>query len=162
MLRNTSKWGYSILFVYLAGSPSPTTTNRGRMLAPLPFCVLTKAIHPHRQGHRRKKEETNMKRLLLLSALALSLHATSWAYDFEVDNIQYTILSFDKMTVEVSGLSDDSVTEVVIPETVEYRSRTLTVTSIGNSAFFNCTSLSHVTIGNNVITISKEAFAYCI
>jgi len=35
------------------------------------------------------------------------------------------------------------------------------VTSIGNSAFYNCTSLNSVTIGNGVTSIGDQAFSYC-
>lgn len=35
------------------------------------------------------------------------------------------------------------------------------VTSIGKWAFFNCASLTDITIGNNVTSIDEEAFAYC-
>ncbi len=36
------------------------------------------------------------------------------------------------------------------------------VTSIGSSAFYNCTRLINVTIGNGVASIGKDAFYYCI
>ncbi|MCD8041421.1 MAG: leucine-rich repeat domain-containing protein, partial [Clostridia bacterium] len=35
------------------------------------------------------------------------------------------------------------------------------VTSIGNSAFYNCTSLTSITIGSSVTSIGSYAFAYC-
>ena len=35
------------------------------------------------------------------------------------------------------------------------------VTSIGNNAFYNCTGLTRVTIGNSVTSISASTFAYC-
>ena len=50
---------------------------------------------------------------------------------------------------------------VVIPEEVILEERTLKVTRIENNAFWECTSLSSVTIGNNVTTIGNEAFYGC-
>ncbi len=97
---------------------------------------------------------------LLMSFMLLCV-AQTWAYDFEVDNIQYTITSFDDLTVKVSGLSDKTAAEVVIPETVEYRDRTLTVTSIGTSAFGDCVYLINVSIGNSVTSISSHSFQNC-
>ncbi len=64
-----------------------------------------------------------MKRLLLLSALALFLTTTLWA--FEVDGINYTA-SGSEATVSSGSYSG----EMVIPETVTYEGNTYTVTSI--------------------------------
>ena len=52
--------------------------------------------------------------------------------------------------------------DVVIPETVVYNEIPYSVTSIGNSAFYNCSDLTSVTIPNSVTTISSEAFLNCI
>ena len=51
--------------------------------------------------------------------------------------------------------------KIVIPETVEYEGVTCHVTSIGSSAFCECSGLTSVTIGNSVTSIGNYAFSYC-
>ena len=47
---------------------------------------------------------------------------------------------------------DTEITNLIIPNSV---------TSIGNSAFANCSGLTSVTIGNSVTSIGSSAFSYC-
>ena len=60
-------------------------------------------------------------------------------------------------TATVTGPVDKTVTSITIPETVTIDNTTYTVTSIGNSAFSGCTSLTTVTLGQ-VINIGGYAF----
>lgn len=53
-----------------------------------------------------------------------------WGYDFEYEGLAYNILSTADLTVRWVDVVDDSMTEVVIPEQVEYRGRKLTVTEL--------------------------------
>lgn len=55
-----------------------------------------------------------------------------WGYDFEYEGLAYNILSTADLTVRWVDVVDDSMTEVVIPEQVEYRGRKLTVTELYN------------------------------
>lgn len=80
------------------------------------------------------------------------------AYDFEVDGIAYTITSFTDLTVGVAQLVKNDVSEITIPETVEYRNISLKVTSIMNEAFINNSKLTKVSLPNTIISIGKEAF----
>ena len=50
---------------------------------------------------------------------------------------------------------------VVIPEEVTYMGSTRKVTSIGNHAFYSCSSLTSVTIPNSVTSIGGYAFYQC-
>ena len=54
-----------------------------------------------------------------------------------------------------------SETEVIIPSTVENNGITYTVTSIGTSAFYNCRSLTLITIPSTVTSIGSSAFYNC-
>ena len=66
-------------------------------------------------------------------------------------------LTFDKKTGTVTNC-DPSVTKANIPHTI----KGVTVTSIGDQAFYNCTSLTSVTIPDSVTSIGDRAFRYCI
>ena len=111
-----------------------------------------------------------MKKLrLLFSALALLLCSTSLlAHDFAVDGIYYQITSEEDLTVEVTFegderwfFSDEYFGSVTIPETVTYNGNTYSVTSIGSSAFYDCSGLTSVIIPNSVTNIGSEAFSAC-
>ena len=111
-----------------------------------------------------------MKRLKsMFATLAMLLCSFSAsAHDFEVDGIYYNITDSEKLTVEVtyrgsyhSDYSNEYTRNVVIPETVTYESKTYSVTSIDNSAFYYCTSLTSVTIPNSVTSIGYDAFRNC-
>ncbi len=113
-----------------------------------------------------------MKRLFLLSALALFLcSAHSWAYSFKEGDIYYNITSeedADVKTVEVTwgGSNAKSGTDaytgtVTIPETVEHEETEYTVTGVGYCAFYGCTGLTSIVIGDNVTYIGEQAFDGC-
>ena len=102
----------------------------------------------------------------LLTTIAVLLGSVmANAHDFEVDGIFYDILSSTDLTVKVTyeGYSSNSYKEeysgvVIIPSSVTYNSRTYSVTSIGGYAFYDCSSLTSVTIPNSVTSIGNNAF----
>lgn len=75
---------------------------------------------------------------LLITVAVLLCSVTANAYDFEVDGIYYNILSASDLTVCVTSGDNKYTGEVIIPSTVTYKSRTLTVKAIGGHAFENC------------------------
>ena len=106
---------------------------------------------------------TLVRNLLMLAAV-LSISANTLAYDFEVDGIYYNILSAQDKTVEVTYKEYSNATysgDVVIPEQVQYNEKLYSVTTIGEWAFFGCSSLASVTIPESVTSIDDGAFLGC-
>ena len=90
--------------------------------------------------------------LLTLAGVAAS------AQTFEVDGINYNVLSEAEGTVEVT--SGDYSGDVVIPAEVTYDGSTYSVTAIGERAFYECGDLVSVDM-QGVTTIGGEAFRSC-
>ena len=104
---------------------------------------------------------------LMLLAIMLASAALANAHDFEVDGIYYSInYQGTKATVTYKGnsfsqYSDEYSGSVVIPASVTYNGTTYPVTSIGDYAFYGCSSLTSVYIRNSVTTIGGYAFYNC-
>jgi len=107
----------------------------------------------------------------LMAGLLSMAGASAYAHDFEVANadgktIYYVKESSTTVAVSYQGSNYDSYSNeytgnVVIPETVTYNRKTYSVTSIGESAFYECSGLTSVTIPNSVTSIDDYAFYYC-
>ncbi|MBO5788082.1 MAG: leucine-rich repeat domain-containing protein, partial [Bacteroidaceae bacterium] len=103
----------------------------------------------------------------LFTALLLMVATVATAHDFEVDGIYYAIISSTNKTVEVtfkgnsSSYYDEYRGNVVIPKNVTYNNETYNITSIGDEAFYGCSALTSVTIGNSVTSIGWGAFEDC-
>ena len=102
-----------------------------------------------------------MKKLVTL-LLALVATTALWAEDFSAGGIYYNILTDKTNEVEVtSGSSKKYSGSVTILSTVTYNGTTYSVTSIGDWAFYECSGLTSVTIGNSVTEIGEFAFDGC-
>ena len=86
---------------------------------------------------------------------------TASSQTFEVEGLQYTILSFTEMTVSVKKGNNDPIGDLVIPATVTYGEETFRVTSIEKRAFSNCNSLTSINIPESVTSIEQYAFSGC-
>jgi hypothetical protein len=102
-----------------------------------------------------------MKKIIFLFVFAILLPMGASAYDAEIGGICYNF-SGDEATVTYRDNSGNSYSgAIVIPESVPYGGKVYRVTSIGNSAFFNCSGLTAITIPDRVTIIDLWAFANC-
>ena len=93
---------------------------------------------------------------------------TALAYNFKSDGLYYNILSETDRTVEVTyydyknnSYYNDAYGDIEIPSKLIYDRKTYKVTSIGKYAFYKCSGLTSVTIGNSVTSIGISAFYNC-
>lgn len=96
---------------------------------------------------------------MLLVAWCCTMGA--WAYDFEANGIYYGITSTADKTVEVVVGDAQYSGDVTIPATVAYDGITYRVTSIGEHAFYDCSSLASIVISEGVTSIGDYAFFNC-
>lgn len=83
------------------------------------------------------------------------------AYDFVDNGIQYTITSFTDLTVSATGLEDKTISELVIPEKVEYSGRTLKVYSIGYGFVKGNDKVQKIIIIPSLRSVGDYAFSNC-
>ncbi len=94
-----------------------------------------------------------------MAMLWLSISAS--AYDFEVDGIAYDILSVQDLTCSVTSGDTEYSGNIIIPASVKFQNRELSVISIGKNCFKGCTKLLSVNIPSSVKSIGEYCFADC-
>ena len=105
-----------------------------------------------------------MKRKLLLLLATLAIVANAWCLartTFISNGITFNITSTNPATVEVISNNQVYSGDISIPTTVEYGETSYAVTAIVNAAFYNCSSLTSITIPSSVTAIGNEAFWGC-
>ena len=90
----------------------------------------------------------------------------SLAHHFEINGVFYNVISTTEVEVTYKGslyyeFYDEYNGSVVIPSLVEYGGFTYSVTSIGDEAFYGCSGLTSIEIGNSVTSIGDFAFRNC-
>ena len=107
-----------------------------------------------------KKITTTIMAVLMVFTVCMIPADTATAYsrtDMEwTDVVEGGAIYFDEATGKIANC-DESVTSVVIPEEING----VSVTSIGDSSFYYCKSLTSITIPNSVTSIGEEAFSSC-
>ena len=101
-----------------------------------------------------------MKKIIFAICTLLCANVLSAQTTFTIGDLTYGVISTNPPQVEVHD-ANLSITTANIPETVTYNETTYSVTSIEEWAFYNCSSLTSVTIANSVISIGNDAFYNC-
>lgn len=112
-----------------------------------------------------------MKRIILAALIALTVHASAFAYDFIENGFAFNILKDGtvSLTNKVKDFSYDKLPEqaltyngaVTVPASVKHAGKTYKVSSIGRNAFFDCRSVTSVVISEGIRTVEEDAFYYC-
>ena len=97
----------------------------------------------------------------LFTALLLLCATIASAEEATINGIKYELITKAKTAKVIAG-SSKYTGDVIIPASVDYNGTTYSVTSIGESAFEDCTGLASITIPNSVTSIGEYAFEDCI
>ena len=124
----------------------------------LPKKVLLKLII-YKQYFMNKHLPNSLRALFLSQAVLLSLPML--AVEVMIDGINYELDAKVKQATVIQMNGGLYSGKVVIPESVEFKGISHSVDSIGSSAFYGCSGLTSVTIGNNVTSIGSSAFYGC-
>ena len=104
------------------------------------------------------KKYTALMATLILSVF-FSIVAS--AYDVEVDGIYYNLVPNGNVA-EVAKGDNEYKGDITIPSSIKVNDTEYSVTSVGNSAFEDCISLTSITIPNSVTSIAGYAFNGCM
>ena len=103
----------------------------------------------------------SLRALFLSLAVLLSLPVLAVVKVFEIDGINYALIPETKQVFVIAKESGKYSGKVIIPKTVEHEGATYSVTHIYDKAFYECSGLTSITIGNSVTDIGCYAFSIC-
>lgn len=109
------------------------------------------------------KNNEQMKKLLFFVILLVSvvrLDAQNIGDQITIDSLIYKVTSISPAECEVYRYTD-SITDITIPSTITNSETEFSVTKIGESAFYRCSSLRTIVIPNSIISIGEDAFSFC-
>ena len=96
----------------------------------------------------------------LILSVFFSISASAYGYDVRVDGIYYNLIKETK-TAEVTYGDFPYSGEIIIPESITFKETEISVSGIGEKAFYECSKLTSVTIPNSVTSIGRRAFSNC-
>lgn len=78
---------------------------------------------------------------------------------YAINSYQYKVTGAS--AVSMTGVTNDKITKIKVPKTVEIGGKTFNVTSIGSNAFKNNKNITNIETGNNLVSIGISAFENC-
>ena len=135
-------------------------------------------IYYNIMGNRAIQFHKALSAALFVLLLSVAGMTKMYAYDFSAvcetgQTLYYNITDAQNHEVELTCPSAnhfyyswygfaEPTGDIILPETVQYEGNTFTVTSIGESAFYECEGLAGVlTLPNTVVSIGDYAFYGC-
>ena len=98
--------------------------------------------------------------IFLLTILMSMVGTKMNAYDFKKDGFYYNLDSYD-MTAIVTYGENPYKGNIIIPNEVSYNGRTMSVRTVGESAFKDCVDLTSIQFSNSISYIEERAFQNC-
>lgn len=77
-------------------------------------------------------------KLAFVAAVLFCAFTPASAYDFEVDGIYYNVVSLSERTCAVTSGENKYTGDIVIPNSVTYKTTTLAVTAVEDNSFNGC------------------------
>lgn len=102
---------------------------------------------------------------LMAFAVAVIASLQGYAFDFTVGQLNYTVLSEEDGTVEVSSTTKEYDSEITVPATVDNDGKTYTVVELGYFAFNNHKELTAVNLPATIESIGirgSSSFNNCL
>lgn len=95
-----------------------------------------------------------------MAMLCLAMSAS--AYDFEVNgDLFFDVISPADLTCKLDSVNENYEGTLIIPGSVEYKGRKLTVTSIGSNCIRSCSRLTDIAVPATITVMEKGCFSYC-
>ena len=100
-------------------------------------------------------------KVFLLTLFLLIASIKTFAYDFAIDGICYNIQSKTYGTCNVSGYTELTNNNLIIPASITWNNIKYSVVSIEKEAFKHCSEITSIVIPESVTSIESDAFFKC-
>ena len=101
-------------------------------------------------------------KVFLLIMFLLIASIKTFAYDFAIDGICYNIQSKTYGTCNVSGYTELTNNNLIIPASITWNNIKYSVVSIEKEAFKHCSEITSIVIPESVTSIGDQTFYGCI